>query len=171
MLTAINFPLRVELVPGSCWYRNVRSNVCPTTWLALQRRTFFAAKYRCEICDGTGSAHPVECHEVWAYDDRLRIQKLVRLIALCPRCHRVKHIGLALAQGRRDRLEESMAWFCQVNQVAPNIALAHIQSAFAEHAARSVHRYQLDVELLRQYGIDLDSRGIERGHTPTPIDD
>lgn len=171
MVTAPPFPLQVELVPSTSWYRNVRSNVSSATWAALQRLTFTAAGRQCEICGGVGPAHPVECHEVWKYDDRLRLQKLVRLIALCPRCHRVKHIGLTLAQGRRDRTEEALEWFCHVNQVAPHVALAHIQSVFAEHQIRSQHRYQLDVELLRRYGVDLDSRGVELGHTPTAMDD
>lgn len=170
MATVIALPLQVELVPSSCWYRNVRSNVSPGTWTMLQRNTFVAAGYRCEICDGVGPTHPVECHEVWEFDDRLRLQKLVRLIALCPRCHRVKHIGHTLAHGRSDRTEEALGWFCEVNQVPPVTALAHIQSVFDQHGIRSQQRYQLDVELLRQYGIDLDGRGVERGHTPTAIE-
>lgn len=171
MAATPDLPLRVELVPGSCWYRNVRANVSPSTWARLQQMTFMPAKSRCQICAGVGASHPVECHEVWHYDDRLRVQTLRQLIALCPRCHRVKHLGLALALGQQDRIEESLAWFCSVNQVSPGVALAHIQAVFAEHAGRSSFRYQLDVGLLRQYGIDLDSRGIERGHAPTAIDD
>ena len=39
-------------------------------------------------------------HEVWDYDDARRVQRLVRLIALCPACHEVKHLGLAAKRGR-----------------------------------------------------------------------
>lgn len=38
---------------------------------------------------------PVECHEVWDYDDDRKIQRLERRVALCPACHEVKHAGLA----------------------------------------------------------------------------
>lgn len=170
MTPIVALPLAIELVPVSCWYRNVRANVSPLTWSALQRLAFAAAGGRCEICGGVGPTHPVECHEVWHFDDRLRVQRLDRLIALCPLCHRVKHMGFTLAQGRADRTEEALAWFCRINDVGPAVAVSHIQSVFAEYQARSQHRYQLDVELLRRYSVDIDSRGVELGHAPTGIE-
>lgn len=61
--------LTVELVPRTSWYSNVRSNVLPGVWDRLRRPVFGRARSRCEICGGRGPAHPVECHEVWEYDD------------------------------------------------------------------------------------------------------
>jgi hypothetical protein len=55
---------------------------------------------RCEICGGRGPEHPVECHERWRYNDLIRTQTLVRMIALCPACHQVKHVGLANVRGK-----------------------------------------------------------------------
>ena len=92
--------LTVELVPSTCWWSNVRSHVAPAVWERLRRATAAAAGNRCEICGGRGRRHPVECHEVWDYDDTTRVQRLVRLIALCPACHEVKHLGLAAKRGR-----------------------------------------------------------------------
>lgn len=37
---------------------------------------------------------------MWKYDDKNKIQKLLGLIALCPSCHKVKHIGVAQVQGK-----------------------------------------------------------------------
>jgi hypothetical protein len=37
---------------------------------------------------------------VWRFDDRTHVQALVRMIALCPVCHQVKHLWLANVQGR-----------------------------------------------------------------------
>jgi hypothetical protein len=170
MVSVVTFPLAVELVPATSWYRNVRSQVSLGTWDALQRVTFAAAGNRCEICSGVGPTHPVECHEVWNYDDRMRLQTLTRLIALCPRCHRVKHLGFTLARARPDRVEEALAWLCHVNGVSPDIGLSHVRSVFAQYQARSQHTYQLDVGFLRRVGVDLDSRGIERGHVPTGVE-
>jgi hypothetical protein len=51
------------------------------------------AGHRCELCGGVGGSnrgHTIECHEVWDYDDRTWVQRLVRLTALCPACHEVK---------------------------------------------------------------------------------
>ena len=90
----------VELVPSTCWYTNVRSKVSKVWWDRLRRRVAAEAGSRCEICGGRGRRWPVECHEVWHYDDDRKIQRLERLAALCPACHEVKHAGLASKRGR-----------------------------------------------------------------------
>ncbi len=37
----------------------------------------------------------LECHEVWEYEEQTRVQRLSSLVALCTRCHQVKHWGWA----------------------------------------------------------------------------
>ena len=93
--------LHIELVPRTSWYSNVRSNVPPSQWDKLRRASYAAAGYKCEICGGKGHKHPVECHEEWDYviEDGERIQRLKKLISLCPNCHKVKHPGLAQIKG------------------------------------------------------------------------
>ena len=92
--------LTVELVPQTCWYSNVRSEVSTGEWDKLKRVTFEQANYCCEVCSGRGLKHPVECHEIWDYNDERHIQTLTGLIALCPACHECKHMGLANIKGR-----------------------------------------------------------------------
>ena len=89
--------LTIELVPSTCWFSNVRDHVSKSIWDKLRKATYRQSNYRCEICGDRGSKHPVECHEIWHYDDDKYIQTLTGLTALCPDCHRVKHIGLAQA--------------------------------------------------------------------------
>lgn len=92
--------LRIELVLKTCWFSNVRSNVDQEQWNFLKKVTAKKACYRCEICGGQGQKWPVECHEIWNYDDESLIQKLVGLISLCPSCHKVKHMGFAELSGK-----------------------------------------------------------------------
>lgn len=153
--------LTIDLVPTTCWYSNVRSNVSPETWDSLQRQVFTAADFRCEICTRRGPAHPVECHEEWHYDDHRLIQRLGRLVSLCPNCHEVKHFGLALSRGKSGK---TLEWLSRVNQISPSDALAHVQRAFQIHAIRSRFSWTLDVSVLTtQYGVQLDPGGIELG--------
>ncbi|MEJ7745223.1 MAG: HNH endonuclease signature motif containing protein [Luteimonas sp.] len=151
--------LSIELVPASSWYDNVRSNVSVATWARIQRQTADQAGHRCEICGRQGVRHPVEAHEVWAYDDAGGVQRLLRLIALCPDCHGVKHFGRALAQGTQRRL---LAWFAYVNGLTAGEALLAIKAAFGVHKQRSSRVWTLDLSVLElRYGIRLDARGIE----------
>ena len=85
--------LTIEYVPVSTWGVNVRSLVPQETWDILRRACYKKANYVCEICGGKGDTHPVECHEIWEYNSITLTQKLIGLIALCPSCHRVKHLG------------------------------------------------------------------------------
>lgn len=153
--------LSIELVPSTCWYSNVRSNVRPETWDRLQHAAFLQAGHACEICAGTGDAHLVEAHEIWAYDDHRTIQRLVRLASLCPQCHEVKHIGLAIKSGHAKR---ALAWLANVNGISPAEALSYVERAFKIHEIRSRFQWKLDISLLTQrYGIKLDKHGIEQG--------
>ena len=78
-------------------------------WDRIRRQVYRQANYRCEVCGGRGPEHPVERHEVWRYDDRARVQALVRMIALCPSCHGVKHMGFAHARGTSAEAREHLA--------------------------------------------------------------
>ncbi len=85
-------------MPQPLWGRSI-VGMYREQWDKLRRPCYRAAGYRCEICGGKGPQHPVEAHEVWQYeDDGARgVQTLIRLIALCPDCHAVKHMGRSSA--------------------------------------------------------------------------
>ena len=147
--------LTIELVPKTSWFSNVRSEVSEDDWGVLRRRCYREADYKCEICGGKGDSHPVECHEVWSYDDTSHIQKLVRLIALCPRCHETKHIGLAGIKGREDVAIEHLA---KVNNVSLNVARKCVEMAFETWQERSEFQWTLDLSYLDDLGISYKKR-------------
>ena len=143
--------LTIELVPKTCWFSNVRDRVSRQDWDRIRSQVYEHANHRCEVCGGRGSRHPVECHEVWEYDDASGIQRLVRMVALCPACHEVKHIGLAGIKGRGDL---ACAHLAKVNGWAPEVATQCVEDAFATWHTRSGRAWALDVSALAAYGID-----------------
>ena len=121
----------------------------------IRKQAYKIAHRKCEICCGRGRQHPVEAHEVWLYNDALYTQTLVRVMALCPACHEVKHIGLAETNGRFD---EARAHLIKVNQWAyPAIADAYIEHAFEQWDQRSNHLWTLNIDYLKQFGVDVDA--------------
>jgi hypothetical protein len=140
--------LTIELVPKTSWYHNVRALTDELGWDRIRRQVYRQADYRCEICGGKGPEHPVECHEVWRYDDRTRVQLLVRMIALCPACHQVKHLGFANVKGRG---AQARAHLARVNGWTLAQADAYIAEAFQVWAQRSQGPWTLDLEGLRPY--------------------
>ncbi|MHC9060993.1 HNH endonuclease [Pantoea sp. y20] len=146
--------LTIELVPRSSWFNNVRSEVTSKQWNALKKKTAKAANYCCEICGGKGQQWPVECHEIWHYDEDAQLQLLAGLISLCPSCHEVKHIGLTELKGKRD---EATAHLAIVNGWSLAGADDYIEHSFDIWRHRSELPWQVDISWLEGEGIRLYS--------------
>ena len=147
--------LTVELVPSTCWFSNVRDRVSKSTWDFLRRATYKQANFRCEVCGGHGKKWPVECHEIWHYDDRNYIQSLEGLMALCPSCHEVKHIGLAGIRGHGERAEAHLA---TVNGWSEEQIEAYLEKVWQTWRERSRHQWHLELSWLEQYGITISPK-------------
>jgi hypothetical protein len=144
--------LTVELVPSTCWWSNVRSNVSTKDWETCKRFVRNRSGDKCEVCGGRGPKWPVECHEIWDYNDDTKVQTLVGLIALCPKCHEVKHIGRAQVVGNGDR---AFAHLARVNGWSVNDAELYVQWAMELWSLRSEDAWKLDVTYLTLLGIPI----------------
>ncbi|AIW17427.1 hypothetical protein IX91_25560 (plasmid) [Vibrio tubiashii ATCC 19109] len=142
--------LSVELVPSSSWFDNVRSRVTPQEWSFLKKNTAKNAKYRCEICKGKGPKWPVECHEIWHYDDVRHIQTLLGLTALCPACHEVKHIGFTSLKGKE---LEATAHLALVNGWSYKGASDYVSYCFEIWRKRSEKNWEIDISWLEKMGV------------------
>lgn len=148
----MKFKLTIELVPKTCWFSNVRAVVSKNQWKNIASQVYSKAYHLCEICGGIGPKHPVECHEIWHYDDKKLIQKLVGMIALCPDCHMVKHIGLAQIQNKGER---AIRHLMKVNKINRSTAEQYVIDAFQMWGQRSSKQWKLDINHLKDYKIDI----------------
>lgn len=139
--------LTIELVPETSFYKNVRSEVPKDEWDIIRRQCYRDSNYICEICGGKGKQHPVECHEIWKYNDNKLIQKLIRFIALCPSCHQVKHIGLSQIRGIE---EDCIKHLMRVNKISESTAEELIWEAFDTWRERSNYKWELDISYLKK---------------------
>jgi hypothetical protein len=137
--------LTLDLVPATTWYDNLRSRLRPAEWDRLRRATYAAAGNVCEVCGGKGRRHPVECHEIWQYDEDARVQRIAGLVALCPACHEVKHFGRAQAIGRGD---VAIRHLMRVNRWTVEQAMDHIRDSFEAWSRRSQVEWTLDLSWL-----------------------
>lgn len=144
--------LTVELVPQTCWYTNVRSNVPERIWDSIRKKSYKKAGHRCEICSDSGKnqgfKHDVECHEIWEYDDENKIQKLIGFIALCPFCHKVKHPGLANIKGETHIVFNQLM---KVNGIDKAQANDYMDKVFDQWVERSKHQWVLDISYADKY--------------------
>ena len=146
--------LYVDLVPKGCWFKNVRTNVSPSDWDSIRKTVYKRAGFACEICGAKGR---LEAHERWSYDDETHVQKLVRLIALCPDCHMVTHFGLASLRGKE---KEAVAHFKKVSGLSYSDIKAHVEDAFDQWKKRSRHSYRLDLSMIEKCGVGICQRQL-----------
>lgn len=151
-----NLKLTIELVPRTCWWSNVRSNLRQSQWDRLRKQVYKAADYKCEICGGVGTKHPVECHEIWDYDDKKKLQTLSKFIAICPLCHQVKHIGLTGTRGKK-YAERAYKRFQEINKLTDKETSLFHSYFWQQWKERSKHQWKLDISLLDNYEIDLET--------------
>ena len=123
----------------------MRSSVSGGRWDYLRRDCYKKADYKCEICAGKGNKWPVECHEVWDYNTKTKIQKLVRLIALCPDCHAVKHFGLSQLRGLESKCIKRLM---DINNWKKEQVHKHIEEVFSLWKKRNTIDWELDLSHL-----------------------
>lgn len=155
--------LKIELVPSSSWGNNLRSeaNIPKKEWDILRKACYAKAGHKCEVCGGVGwrryNGKPksiVECHEVWAYDDEKGVQRLEGLVALCPTCHRAKHLGFAYTmsvQKNDPKIFISVLEHIQkVNGLSDEELLSYVEEVFEKHGERSSREWALDLSWLEK---------------------
>jgi len=132
--------LYVDLIPQGSFFKNLRSELTPSQWDIVRKKTYKKANYCCEICGQKGPRHPVEAHERFRYKEGKQI--LVGVQSLCPACHEATHIGLAEVKGRK---EEAFNQLMNVNSWTQKETEDHIDGAFNLWRKRSKQTWELDI--------------------------
>jgi hypothetical protein len=150
--------IRADMLPAHTWGSNLRGLLTPHQWDALRIPICERAGNACEVCGarifGPRRRRP-DCHERWVFAPTTTdgwVQRLDRLVALCPRCHQVQHTGAACNDGRR---HEVTAQLVKVN----NWSLAQ--------AEQDIERAWTRWRMLNKYVFDLDLRALH-GVLPLP---
>jgi hypothetical protein len=92
---------------------------------------------------------PVECHEIWSYDDNNHVQTLNGLIALCPACHEVKHIGFASVRGRAQEAKQHMMEINGWDEARANVYIANAMNLWQ---TRNNHKWEVNLDSLSDHG-------------------
>ncbi len=141
--------LTIELIPSSVWSQNLRSILKPKVWAGLRKEVCRKYNYRCVIC---GSKGKLQAHEVWEYDDKDHIQRLKDVIAVCSKCHLVKHIGFAGILGTKKKIdyENLVKHFMKVNKCSHETFEKHLKEAIKKFEELSRYDWQIDLLSLKR---------------------
>lgn len=136
--------LKIDLVPSTAWYSNLRKKVPSKEWDKIRKQSYADANHECEICGAEGR---LNCHEIWEYDDKKYIQKLKGFISLCNDCHMIKHIGFAGIQASKGFLDmdKLIEHFMKVNNVDKKTFEDHKEKSFEIWRERSKEEWTTDL--------------------------
>lgn len=136
--------LTIELVPASSWDNNLRSLLKPQMWEYIRKSIYKKYNYKCAVCKNKTRLY---AHEVWEYDDKNHIQKLIDIVALCSRCHAVKHIGFSGLQASKGNInyENLIKHFMKINNCSREIFENHQREVFKKFEDRSHYDWQIDL--------------------------
>jgi len=144
-------PFIPQMSPETSPADTLQSLLTPESWHLIEQAALLEAGGSCEVC-GDGS-QPCEAHELWEYrypssDEIEGVQRLERLICLCPDCHQMMHPAVALLEGRE---ADWLSWLKSVNEFSDDEA----REAFEVVRLRATHASRFD------WVLDLSRLGTE----------
>ena len=81
--------LTIELLPKGAWGNDLSIILSKKDWNILREFALKRANGKCEICGYETS--DLDVHEDWKFEIKNKTQTLKDIIAICSRCHGVKH--------------------------------------------------------------------------------
>ncbi len=145
----------IELVPKTCWFSNVRSQVSKKDWDTIRKAAYEKANHKCEVC---GRKNRLEAHEIWHYNDVTKNQKLFQITAVCNSCHQLYHLGFSFLKGNS---EKSINWLNKINNWTREETESYISIVFEIWYQRSQHQWSLDLSYLDNIGIKYSLINME----------
>ena len=144
----------IELVPKTCWFSNVRSQVSSKDWDFLRKKAYKEANFCCSVCKRKSK---LEAHEIWHYNDSTKTQKLYDIIAVCKSCHELYHLGFTSIQGK---LPKAINWLAKLNDWTKAETEEYINIVFEIWYQRSQKQWILDLNFLDKNNIEYNKGDI-----------
>lgn len=139
--------------PRSSWATSLKKLI-GDRWDSIRKGVYRRACYRCEICSDQGPKWPVECHEVFEYNDAREEQTLSGIVALCPNCHKALHYVQSSKRGEGG--EEIKQHIGFVNEQTAEEVENLLSQARERYKARNKIEWKVDLMLLTDYGFTED---------------
>ena len=136
------------LVPKPLWGINAHDLLAWETWQRIRRDTFARDNHLCVICE---QQLPLECHEVFSYNDNAGIAVLEKLESRCAECHACNHLG-RLRKRSPDKFQHALVRIGRLNKMRPAEVILLVKNAFRVHSTQT-RPWDLKVapDLLRSY--------------------
>jgi hypothetical protein len=140
--------LTIELIPSSSWQNNLRDILKPNMWDDIRKKVYKKNNFKCSVC---GQKRKLQAHEIWKFNKRTHIQKLVDIVPLCFLCHMVKHIGFASLVIKRPINQRLIKHFMEVNGCNRETFQKELKVAIKNFQDRSRYDWELNLTKLKDF--------------------
>ena len=155
----LNLKLTIDLLPKGAWNNDFSKTLPKKEWDVLRNHCYKRANHKCQICGF--KTDNLDAHEVWSFDINSKTQTLKDIIAICSKCHGVKHIRNSQRLGFE---EETKRHFMKVNNCSEldyASSLAQAQMKFEE--LNKIYRWKIVADLTR---FGLKNSSINKRNIP-----
>ncbi|MGU2444648.1 hypothetical protein ACTXHA_29965 [Burkholderia cenocepacia] len=151
------YAIRFHFIPKEQNNKNVRSYIHYTynhwqKWQDIRLHYFNKHKHICQSCKNTFTDKELHLHELWAFNEHDKIQKLIALIPLCAECHSIAHINRHKKEP--EKLIALIEKYASYNIIDEDQAYKDMDFAESERRRRQGIKYNLDMSLLNDF-LDL----------------
>ena len=148
--------LKIELLPKGAWGNDFSRTLCKKDWDILRNACYERANHKCAICGY--ETDDLDAHEVWDFNTETKTQTLIDIIALCSRCHGVKHIRNSQRLGFG---ENAKRHFMKVNNCNELQFATHLTKAQMDFEERNkIYRWKMIANLEKFGGKDIKIKEV-----------
>ena len=135
--------LKIELLPKGAWGNDFSKTLSKKDWDILKNECYKRANHKCAICGY--KTDDLDAHEVWDFNTETRTQTLIDIVALCSKCHGVKHIRNSQRLGFGENTKKH---FMKVNNCSELEFATHLFKAQIEFEERNkIYRWKMIANL------------------------
>ena len=153
-----DFKLTINMLPKGAWNNDFSKTLSKNDWDKLRQNALKRANGKCEICGY--ETNDLDVHEEWEFDTKNKTQTLKQIIAICSKCHGVKHFKNSVRLGFGEQAEEH---FMKVNNASEMQFAGHLNKSLLEYNERNkVLRWKIiaDLEKFGGKGIEVNQSNI-----------
>lgn len=137
--------LTIDMLPKGAWNNDFSKTLPKKEWDIVRQKCYERASHKCEICGF--KTDELDAHEIWDFDINAKTQTLVDILALCSRCHGVKHIRNSSRLGYEENAKQH---FMKINNVSEMDYAKHLTKAQLDFEERNkVYRWKIKADLTK----------------------
>lgn len=153
-----DFKLTIDLLPKGAWGNDLSKTLPKKDWDILRKVAYERANHKCEICGY--ETDDLDAHEVWEFDIKEKTQTLKEIVAICSRCHGIKHFKNTVRLGKE---QTAISHSLKVNNCSEQDFVQHLTKAVMDYKEKNkVFRWKMIVnfEKFGGEGISFKQREI-----------